>query len=148
MAGQQEPAEQIYTLALQTAQGIKAGYERNFSFSVVAQAFAQAKQFDKALQIAEGIVNENKSEQSGNYVFSLLAEAMASAGQYDQALQAAQRIADASVRSNTLSEVTMTMARAGQFDASLKVAQTIQDPLARLDALAGIINVIKARKQQ
>lgn len=148
MAGQQEPAEQIYTLALQTAQGIKAGYERNFSFSVVAQAFAQAKQFDKALQIAEGIVNENKSEQSGNYVFFLLAEAMASAGQYDQALQAAQRIADASVRSNTLSEVAMTMARAGQFDASLKVAQTIQDPLARLDALAGIINVIKAQKQQ
>jgi len=42
----------------------------------------------------------------------------------------------------------MTMARAGQFDASLKVAQTIQDPLARLDALAGIINVIKAQKQQ
>jgi len=37
MAGQQEPAEEIYTLALQTAQGIKAGYERNFSFSVVAQ---------------------------------------------------------------------------------------------------------------
>jgi len=81
-------------------------------------------------------------------VFFLLAEAMASVGQYDQALQAAQRIADASVRSNTLSEVAITMARAGQFDASLKVAQTIQDPLARLDTLAGIINVIKAQKQQ
>ena len=88
MAGQQEPAEQIYTLALQTAQGKKAWYERNFSFSIAAQAFAQAKQFDKALQIAEGIVNENKSEQSGNYVFFLLAEAMAPGK--DQALQAAQ----------------------------------------------------------
>ncbi len=147
MAGQQEPAGQIYTLALQTAQSIK-GYERNFSFSVVAQAFALAKQFDKALQIAEDIVNENKSEQSGIYVFFLLAEAMASAGQYDQALQAAQRIADADLRSGRLSMIVMTMARAGQLDESLKVAQTIQDPLARLDALAGIINVINAQKQQ
>jgi len=73
---------------------------------------------------------------------------MASTGQYDQALQAAQRIADADLRSGRLSMIVMTMARAGQLDESLKVAQTIQDPLARLDALAGIINVINAQKQQ
>lgn len=81
-------------------------------------------------------------------MFSLLAEAMASAGQYDRVLQAAQRIADVDLRSGRLSMIAMTMARAGQLDESLKVAQTIGEPLTRLDVLAGIINVIKAQKQQ
>jgi hypothetical protein len=109
----------------------------------IAEAMAEAGQFDRALQVAQKIEDAwdrslalrespkrwrktrgnltlpSKSAQKIEDAWIVLgrsaeiAEAMAKAGQFDLALQAAQKIEDASVRSWALRDIAEAMAEAG-----------------------------------
>ena len=82
--------EQAYREALQFARKIEDAEDRSWALSGIAEAMAEAGQFDRALQIAQKI--EYASVRSG--ALREIAEAMAKAGQIDLAVKVAEMIDD------------------------------------------------------
>jgi serine protease Do len=129
---EEERFEHAYQEALQFAQKIEDGWGRSWALGEIAEAVAEAGQFDRALQIAQKIKDELDHS-------SVLVGVLAKAGQFDRALQIAQKIEDESARSWALSDIAIVLAKAGQFDRALQIAQKIEDGSVRSWALVGVL---------
>ncbi len=137
----EERLERAYQEALQAAQKIKDARDRSRALRDIAEAMAEAGQFDLALQVAQKI--EDAMERS--FALEDIAEAMAEARQFDLALQVAQKIEDAKDRYRALRFIAVAMAEVGQteranqvFQLAIQVAQKIENAKVRSSALSGI----------
>ena len=113
---------------------IENASDRSLTLACIAEAMAEAGQFDLAIQVAQKIEDERDRSLALREIPKAVAK-IAKAGQFDRAIQAAQKIEDASDRSWALAEIAKAMAEAGQFDRALQVAQKIEDASARSLAL-------------
>ncbi len=86
----EERFENAYQEALQAAQKIENARYRSQALRGIAEAMAEAGQFDRALQVAQKI--EDALDRS--WALKDIAEAMAKAGQFDRAVKVAETIDD------------------------------------------------------
>jgi tetratricopeptide (TPR) repeat protein len=120
--------------ALEIAQSPEIGNYRDFAFTEVTRAYADAQQFDQALKVAA----ELKDAFPKSRALMAIAEGYRKAGQpqkarefLDQALTVAQQITDSTAKLIQISELTGKYAELGQSDKARELAQSITDPAER-----------------
>ena len=149
--GEIDHALQVFDLAIKVAQ-IEHPSWRSKDLCNVAQGLAKARQFHRAIKVAQEI--EDAMERS--LAFKGVAEELVRARQPDHAnqlfslaIQATQKIKGASDRSWALKEIAEGLTKIGQIDRAIEVfdlaiqnAQEIRSATARSEALRRIAEAL------
>ncbi|MBI3797829.1 MAG: hypothetical protein HY268_12785 [Deltaproteobacteria bacterium] len=116
---------------MEVANSIESASEKAVALALLANAYAKAGQYDRALQVANTI--EDASQKA--WALGSIAPEYAKAGQFDKAVQIANSIEKDTRKAWTL--VTL-YTQAGQYDRALQMARSIESGLHKSMALAEI----------
>lgn len=131
--GQDDSAAQILSQALEMVEPVVFEFEKDKAMTLasIAQTFAEAGQFDQALEIATAV--ESKDVQAG--ALSRIAGQLAEAGKTEQAVQVASRALEAAnAIANDVDkawaqhEVAQATAGIGQWARALEIVRSIARP--------------------
>jgi len=116
----------------------------------IADKFAEAGQFDQALQIARTI----EAPEGKAYELSQIADKYVKATRFeeagrilDEAKQIAETIKDPTSKYSTLESLSASYAQAGQFDQATQVGATIENPYFKTSALQAIAEIYEKAGQ-
>ncbi len=130
----------IWAAAVETTQGIDDVLLRIKALKEIALAQAQVREFDAALETAQGIDEADRASVFRD-IAQAQAQAQAQAGEFDAALETTQRIDVPYLRSETLKAIAKAQAQTGEFGAALETAQKIDNVRYREEALGSIAQV-------
>jgi tetratricopeptide (TPR) repeat protein len=117
--------EDFLACALFVASTIQEASEKDSALRVIAIQYGRAKQYDRAMEVAN---SENASDKP--VTLQLIANALAKAGQYDRALQVANTIEDASHKAWALAWIASGYAKDGRHDDAARIANSIEKDTA------------------
>lgn len=120
--------------AMEIARSPEIRNYRDFAFTEVTRAYANAQEFDQALKVAAELQDAFPKSRA----LMAIADGYRKAGQpqkakefLDQALTAAQQITDGTAKLIQMSELTGKYAELGQPEKARELAQSITDPAER-----------------
>lgn len=143
-AGQAERANQLFSQAEQAAGN------NTILLANVAGNYVVARRFDKAIQLANAI--QDNEQKAG--LLGLITEQYAISGQYSQAIQVANTISNPEQRAIVLANIAIQSAKSGQVAQSektlsqvLQVINTINNNIRRESLLGEILQYYAATGQ-
>lgn len=128
-----EVEEDFLACALFVANTIQEVSEKNSTLSDIAIWYARAKQYDRAMEVANSIESAEKA-----IFLSLLADTYAKVGQYERALQVANGIEDVFPKAWALGSIALEYAKAGQHDKAVRIANSIEKDIRKAWALVEV----------
>ena len=135
----------IFAQALQTAREISSIPVRSEALREIAISFSQAKEFDGALQIVEGIEDNSVKIEA----LSVIAAALSKVGNesqakavFNHALQKAREIPGASFKIEAFRTIALALGQAGKSDDALQVVENIEDASSKIETLKEISSAL------
>lgn len=129
IAGHWKAAQSTFAIALETARQIDNFLEKPRALRKIAQAQAQARDFDSALETVQQIDDERERSEALKEV----AEAYALAGDFDTAIKIAWQIDSASQQAQAIGLIALAQSDTGDrkaakstFTTALQIAQQIE----------------------
>jgi hypothetical protein len=138
-AGDRETAQTIFSDALEI---VRSDSAEGWAFPAIAEAQAQAGEFDAATETAQDIYNPSAHDEA----LQAIAEAQAKAGEFDAATETVRKIDFPLKEAEALRVIGVALAKVGQreaaqvnFTTALEVAQRMSpcwEQVAELEAIA------------
>lgn len=121
--GEEDVARVLFKEALRLVSGLKNENSRTWMQAQIAEALAQAGQFEWAVEIALTV----KQSEFGQKAIRQITEKMASVGDFEKALQIAELINLQNEREGALVAVAEKMTQVGLHDRALAIVRKVAD---------------------